>query len=222
MSTKDLLSQAVVIAGQEVTPQVGSLQEMTEEIEGIEPRLRTEEEEGLLRVARATKKNLPLINIAKAIQVGGANPERMPRLAVAPYLGSLERRRVQAYVDEDGRVEFTCEISVDLYNHWQLNLPPQTLPRLEGLARVGNQIGIGPALFREHVIPLVPPPLRRRQEEGVVLLFEATNWQKPIAYAGDPYLLKHIAGFVYAVLGTWDLSEREVKAYRTAGDLGIM
>jgi hypothetical protein len=74
----------------------------------------------------------------------------------------------------------------------------------------------------EHVIPLVPPILRRKNANGAVLLFEANDWQKPIVvYSGDPYLLQHIAGDIYTVLGMWEVTKGEIEAFRHARDLGI-
>jgi hypothetical protein len=56
------------------------------------------------------------------------------------------------------------------------------------------------------LLPSIPPPLRPKHElHNYHILWEAKWEGAPI----DPALLKHIAGPLYAVVATWDLSELE-------------
>lgn len=56
------------------------------------------------------------------------------------------------------------------------------------------------------VVPLIPPKLRPAGDlSGYWILFEADWRQVP----GDPLLLKHLTGSLYAVLAVWDLTELE-------------
>jgi len=37
----------------------------------------------------------------------------------------------------------------------------------------------------------------------------------------DPYLIKHAAGYIYYILGTWDITKLELDAYDAARRLGL-
>jgi hypothetical protein len=60
------------------------------------------------------------------------------------------------------------------------------------------------------IVPTIPPPFRPPHKlSGYHLLFEA-EWSQGMPLApGDPALLKHLAGDLYAVLAVWDLTPLE-------------
>lgn len=63
-------------------------------------------------------------------------------------------------------------------------------------------------------VPLVPPPLRPASAQTLRsyhILWEVEEWAKhtPPRPPGDPALLRHVTGSLYAVLAVWDLSDLE-------------
>jgi hypothetical protein len=64
-------------------------------------------------------------------------------------------------------------------------------------------------------VPIVPPKLRPRgghvNLSNYATLWEVDDWQwmRDPAPACDPALLRHVAGDIYAVVATWDLTELE-------------
>ena len=59
------------------------------------------------------------------------------------------------------------------------------------------------------MVPPIPPALRPPYKLGnYAILWEAT-WEKVPRPPGDPALLRHIGGDLYAVLAIWDLTDLE-------------
>jgi len=213
MSVADLLKQSVMVAGEEVKPQIGTMSVLAAELKTINPALLTNEEKRLLKVAEATKESLPLINIASAIKVAGAGPDGLPRLAIASYEMSMGRDDVTVAVRVDGSLEFYTWMTS---KRWSIKLPAETLPKRNRWFLFET-----PSLCRITSIPLVPLALRQNEQSDVVLLYEVIDWKRLIVVPGDPYLLRHIAGYVYAILGSWDISQRELDVYQGARNLGL-
>ncbi len=213
MSTKNLLELSVRAAQEEVVASVGSIAEMAEALRKVPDKLLTEEERKLLAVSNAVAdSNLPVINIAVAIRAGGVGNDGLPRLAVAAYTMSISGIFVHTRVENDGQVQFGESSG---WRDWEITFPAGTLTRVNGLKKFGYPIhAFAP-------VPLVPPSLRKVATRGSVVLFEVTNWTRESPVAVDPYLLLHIAGNVYVVAGTWDVTERELAAYQAARDLGL-
>lgn len=221
MSTKDVLSRAVLIAGEEVTPQIGTIEELVADIEALAPELRTTEEKQILEVARATKESLPLINLASAIKAGGVRPDGFPNLAVASYVVSFNKEMVETTLYKNGGLVFqdTADWRKKWQHEWQCTFPAGTLlpPPNNGFFFSGPNY----PLCGSASVPTVPTFLRQKDVRDVVLLFEVAEWNKLAPIPTDPYLLRRIAGYVYAILGSWDITERELKAYQAARDLGV-
>jgi hypothetical protein len=64
------------------------------------------------------------------------------------------------------------------------------------------------------MVPIVPPEHQPRaggRLNAYVTLFEVEDWQwrVPPRPPGDPALLRHVGGSIYAVLAVWDLTELE-------------
>jgi hypothetical protein len=63
------------------------------------------------------------------------------------------------------------------------------------------------------LIPMIPADVRPRDAlENCYVLWEVEHWaDRPIRATPDrdPYLLKHLAGDLYAVIAEWDLTELE-------------
>lgn len=213
MTTQDLLSHAVVVAGEEIYPQLGTIAEHVADVGKIPAALRTSDEKALFKVAKASKSSLPLINIATAIKAGGVRPDNYPNLAIASYEMSFQQKDCHVFVNSDGSVVFQDDASD--WPGWSSRFPAGTLPAVTGFWSWVFPIGASTA------VPLVPSVLRQKNPKDVVLLFEVAEWKPEIRKAVDPYLLKQVAGDIYAVIGTWDVSERELKAYQTARSLRV-
>ena len=62
------------------------------------------------------------------------------------------------------------------------------------------------------MVPIVPPQHRPARGMGDrLVLWEVDNWEwnTPPAPPGDPALLRHVGGDIYAVDAVWDLTEIE-------------
>lgn len=93
----------------------------------------------------------------------------------------------------------------------------RTTRQIDGRTGEASIVTVPAATMPEHggdhtyeakaMIPLVPPRLRpNRTCVGYHVLWEA-EWE--LVPPRDPALLKHIGGDLYAVLGTWDLTDLE-------------
>lgn len=101
--------------------------------------------------------------------------------------------------------------------------------RADGLRRKADTVSIDRALESpppelrgwgqfKAIVPTIPPPFRPPHKlSGYHLLWEA-EWE-PGVPPGDPALLRHLGGDLYAVLAVWDLTEleRAVLAGRAVG-----
>lgn len=77
-----------------------------------------------------------------------------------------------------------------------------------------NLVGSWSGEAWQAMVPIVPPkhrPAGTSSLASYLVLWEVDDWQwaKVPAPPGDPALLRHVAGDIYAVLATWDLTELE-------------
>lgn len=212
MSTQNLLTQAVQLAGEEISPMLGSISDHMKEVEAIPVDLRTESEMELLKVAKAFKRvSAPLLNLTVAIQAGGVREDGYPKLAIASYDMSVSQVRVHTVVHQDGSLEFNGRGS----ERWEMEFQSGTMPQVKGMKSWAYP------LSASAVVPLVPPSLRQKDYEDLVLLFEVADWDPEVRAIVDPYLLKKVAGDIYAVVATWDITKLELQAYNIARKMGI-
>ena len=84
---------------------------------------------------------------------------------------------------------------VDEYGSRGLDMPP---------ARVQWDVEL------RAIVPTIPPALRPPHKlSGYHILWEAEWGQETVVPPGDPALLRHLSGDLYAVLAVWDLTELE-------------
>lgn len=158
----------------------------------------------------ALAKGRTLISLPATIKAGGHDEQRRPRLAVA----RADARLCWLQVNGDGSVAFGS----DQKPGWmrgraqgrRIVLPEGTVrARHDGDPWIGHDT--------RAIVPIIPPEHRpRRGLERRHILFEA-EWEEipPI----DPALIRHLAGDLWIVEATWDLTEleRAVLAGRAAG-----
>lgn len=162
----------------------------------------------MLKAYKALADGRGVINLHKAIEVGGVDPKTLePRLAVmradVPFchLGRNGRSGVVYGAGQDiarsGRTKgFEAVRMCFRFNN--------VFPHLRSYTDVPNDFwwpGSAP-------VPPIPPALRPADAlKNYVILWEVQKWERiaPI----DPFLLKPIAGGLYAIVGHWDLTPIE-------------
>lgn len=129
-----------------------------------------------------------LINVHEALKAMGLNEMGLPKLALAraTWGTCFYSEREQAFSSSNRY--FT--------NKYAIKLPSRTFSSL------------GSWKFAYAPVPHVPPSLR--PEDGDLsnyhILFEVKEWK---VYPADPFLLKQISGWIFAILGEWDLTDLE-------------
>ncbi len=141
----------------------------------------------------------PVIQLSAAIVAGGTFADGLPRVAIA----RSDRRRVTA-----GRSPWRDTVRCG-WRRYDLRAPWE-----EETLEIGVAWPRPTAEVRgETIVPLVPPDaleaagVGRSRLPKLLTLFEVEAW-RPVPPV-DPALLQHIAGDLYAVLATWDLTPLE-------------
>lgn len=196
-----------------------------------DPEARRELEEIARALRISATKELPLIALTPTIERGGTvvrtKVERrwssqtdkheefrtnylLPRLAVcnaaAQFVFTLG-------IHKDGQVQFVDSLRRrDDYESGRLAL--ETGFELPHGFQAGERCREWDGAAWSAMVPVTPPKHRPRPNANMsklLVLWEADDWtwrttpQPP----GDPALLQHVAGDIYAVLATWDLTELE-------------
>lgn len=171
------------------------------------------EDEAIMRGYRELARGRQLISLPETIAAGGVDDQGLPRLAVmrADVPWCWVRRSAE------GAVTFAPSSSHPQHRAKKgiYRLPADTFPAV-ALAEVPPEWGWWGSRFRA-MVPPIPPTLRPPFKLGnYEILWEAT-WEKVPRPPGDPALLRHIGGDLYAVLAIWDLTplERAVLAGRS-------
>lgn len=134
-----------------------------------------------------------LINIHKAIELGGFTKRggfshiKIPVLAIAPLASTcvqLDLREGSLLYKNDASGVPNVRVDIPWARYWG----EEPISQLPKIPRRALEAGVGAT----HV------------------LWEA-NWERTVP-KGDPALLKHLFGALYAVLTTWDLTEAEKRA----------
>jgi hypothetical protein len=178
------------------------------------------EDEELLRGYRELAKGRRLISLTEALTAGGTMPvtyansvwrnqrwERVEQIAQLPKLAIAESDARQCILDlhSDGSGVFWSD---------------RTFQRRKETGNLGaGWVAFPTNIFEARqvpahrtIVPLVPVHLRpERGLGGYHVLFEVEQWTQAqtVRVGGDPALLKHIGGDLWAVIATWDLSPLE-------------
>jgi hypothetical protein len=209
MTTKALLEQAVEIGGVVVKPIITEIDAYVSSLWAIPADRWTRKEAELMEVAFTLEtESLPVIDIGVAIKAGGAHTNGLPRLAIASLYASLRGGRVEVEVRPNGSVHFSSPLD-EYYAFFNVDLEADTLPKGFLFSRRG-----------ETAVPLTPPELRPEYSPKIALLFEVDKWDAIIRPV-DPYVLRRVAGNVYQILGSWNISKLELEAQQKSRKLGI-
>ncbi len=131
-----------------------------------------------------------LLDVAAALKETGVNEQNQPRLALAKAHWKVVwfDSWWNTFQPMRGHARYKRDI---------IKLPSNTYPTYG--AR--NNVTIRSA------VPFLPPNLRPEDDiENYHILFEVKEWEQ---YPADPFLLKHVHGWLYAVIGEWELTELE-------------
>jgi hypothetical protein len=180
--------------------------------------------EAMARAFRiAAKEEHPLIALTPTLTRGGTVPRTivqrrgrdeyrthylLPRLAVC---NAAARFVFTLGVERDGAIRFIDSLGRSpRYQRGRIEL--ETGFELPDGYEVGSQINWDRSAWSA-LVPIVPPKHRpaRGALENFVVLWEVDDWtwRRVPAPPGDPALLQHVGGDIYAVLATWDLSPLE-------------
>lgn len=207
MLTDDAIKLAVVRSIEEAKLGVDGLQELVDDLRGLEFSQMTFFERGLVKIYNAINGSLPVINIRSAIHAGGYDDLHRPCLAIAQYDASLELKETELVLGG-----FFVSKSTFAFSNYSGNEKNWI-----SAIRFNSPYKGDDSKYRVKT-PLVPPQLRVKDPEGVAILFEVDEWKE---YKRDPYLVRRVAGDIFTVLGSWNISKTELKAFQAARDLGI-
>ncbi|MGL4611463.1 MAG: hypothetical protein ACRCYY_17585 [Trueperaceae bacterium] len=186
-----------------IKPEV-ALREL-ERYQAIPPSKRSQDDEAFIRLYKSAAKGQRIVNVQDAFKETGLNDLGQPKLALARSVWKdVWFERTYQWRDgksvSNGGGQFLC-----VQSSWQLqknhtskylNIPQGTFEPI-----VTNKTLHSP-------VPHVPPGLRPKQGLGTTfILFEVEKWNE---YPADPFLLRHIQGWLYLVLAEWDLTPLEV------------
>lgn len=163
-----------------------------------------QEDVAILRGYRELAKGHRVVDLPSVIRNGGVFDDTgLPRLAVA----TADHEFVHVTQQSDGAVAFHPDFPAGVYLHNRVKdvyrCPAGTLPEREVSWRLHRG-------DMRAMVPHVPPALRPVHKlSGYAVLFEVEQWARAPRPPGDPALLKHIGGDLYAVLATWDLTKLE-------------
>lgn len=164
------------------------------------------EDVALMRAYKALAKGTRIINLLGVMKLAGIRDDGFPKFAVARADG----KKVFCRVWPDGAVRFNIKGEWDTSKPHSVSFPAETLPRWVWSPARRDRA--------ETIVPIVPPQLRPLHRlANYHILWEVEQWL-PLP-PRDPMLLKHLGGWLYAVLAVWDLTELE-RAVLGAGSGG--
>lgn len=146
---------------------------------------------------RALAAGKTILNLYDALRRGGLDEQNRPRLAFA----RADWPEVWFYAGPRG-VAFSRHRSVGFtWAYWNgLHRPRTSFPAGVFDAQINR------AQVSRAIVPLIPPHLRPANSLDKYYILWECNW---IEIPGDPMLLRHLTGSLYAVLAVWDLTDLE-------------
>lgn len=160
--------------------------EKLEEYSHIQSDKRLKEDTELRRMYKWAAE-YPLVDVAQALKGSGVRENGHPKLALAKadWITCHYSYYENAYSSSSRY--FTKKYAI--------KLPAGTYPRHGNWLRLSSPV------------PHIPPHLRPDDDLAKYhILFEVEKWD---VYPTDPFLLKQISGWMFAVIGEWDLTPLE-------------
>lgn len=181
------------------------------ELDEVQTRL-LEEDKALRDGYRAIAAGRQVIRLGDAIAGGGVDDRGLPLLA------AIRADAEWCWVSRDqlGTLGFTPWNDTEWGSYRRTRHRIRIRGALPSCAQLGHETG-----WHHHdewngsyraLVPTVPAPLRPAHHlRNYVTLFEVPKWEKHVLPRppGDPLLLKHLNGHLYAVVAQWDLTELE-------------
>lgn len=158
----------------------------------------SQEDAAIMRGYKVLAKGLSVLDLYAAIKRGGVNHLHRPRFAVM----RADATRIRMTRQTNGAVSFIRAGHLQSWSRWhRVTIPAGILPPVPG----GWEERA--AVEADAIVPLVPPRLRPAAAlSNYHVLWEA-EWEN--IPPRDPVLLRHLAGALYAVVATWDLTPLE-------------
>lgn len=164
-----------------------------------------EEYELAAKAYEVAAKGLALLNLVDVFQQTGLGSDNRPKLAIA----RADRKEVEVTVSpRDRHIAFsTLSQSRWHYAGSLLVTVPYRFTQEHFNAIQWSKVGYA-------LVPMIPADVRPNegQDSDYMILWEVDEWanrSRTGIAPRDPYLLKHVAGELYAVVAEWDLTELE-------------
>jgi hypothetical protein len=158
------------------------------------------EDEALMRGYKALMRGNRVLDIRRVMQLTGLRPDGFPKLAVCR--SHIAKCRVQVF--SSGAASFDDDTWRPSKRN-EVKLQEDTFPRTQNYRRNATTL-----------VPIVPPHLRPKHNiANYHTLWEVEEWK--LVPPRDPMLLKHLGGYLYAVLAVWDLTDLERAVLGTRG-----
>jgi hypothetical protein len=192
-----------------------------------DPQVRGEFEQIARAYRAAARDDIALISLSSTIAAGGTMPrthviasgtqhERrceylLPKLATCR---SSARFVYSLGIERDGCVRFIDQLRPwHNYRSGRIEIDSGSFELPDGYT-AGSEIGAYTQEAWAALVPIVPPKHLDRVNmnlDNYLTLWEVDEWtwRRDPAPPRDPALLQHLAGDLYAVLATWDLTELE-------------
>lgn len=161
----------------------------------------------------ALEQGLRVINVATALRDAPRDAKGRPQLAIA----RADRREVMfewSRWTRDSRPRFTTKLDPGGVDSATLTMHFEFGERSPDETRRGFAF-----------VPIVPPDVRGRHDmRRHFVLWEVEQWADRRLTAGpdiDPFLLRHIAGDLYAIVGEWALTDVERAVLAGRAFLGV-
>lgn len=169
------------------------------------------EDEQIMRGYRELARGSQLISLNETMRLAGTDERGLPRMAIA----RATERFCWVRVTEAGEIAFSTDNDFWRARHRnRIRIPQGVVP--VGIPRCHSHTWHVDGARHEvrdyrAMVPKIPPALRPAgQLDRFHILWEA-EWAKatPPRPPGDPALLRHIGGDLWAVLAIWDLTPLE-------------